>query len=88
MTAAARRADVRIRAQLHAAAASPPSSVPVDPGALQMTHLPPVTGGHFEVALEEEVDVSHVEGKAIDGLARMLTAPVAKVRASRPSRKK
>ena len=41
-----------------------------------------------KAALEEEIDVSHLEGKTIDGLARMLTAPVAMVRTSRPPLKK
>ena len=41
-----------------------------------------------KAAPEEEIDVSHLEGKTIDGLARMLTAPVAMVHTSRSSRKK
>ena len=49
-------------------------------------------GGLYRIvpkaALEEEIDVSHLEGKTIDGLARTLTAPVAMVRTSRRPRKK
>ena len=37
---------------------------------------------------DEVIDVSHLEGKTIDGLARMLPAPVAMVRTSRPPWKK
>ena len=37
--------------------------------------------------MEEEIDVSHLEGKTMDDLARMLMAPVAMVRTSRPTRK-
>ena len=36
--------------------------------------------------MEEETDVSHLEGKTMDELARMLTAPVAMVRTPRPTR--
>ena len=36
--------------------------------------------------MEEEIDVSHLEGKTMDDLARMLTAPVAMVRKPRPPR--
>ena len=36
--------------------------------------------------MEEETDVSHLEGKTMDALARMLTAPVAMVRTPRPTR--
>ena len=37
-----------------------------------------------EAELQEEIDVSHLEGKTMDDLARMLTAPVAMVRTPRP----
>ncbi len=36
--------------------------------------------------MKEEIDVSHLEGKTADDLARMLTAPVAMVRTPRPPR--
>ena len=36
--------------------------------------------------MEEVTDVSHLEGKTMDELARMLTAPVAMVRTPRPTR--
>ena len=36
--------------------------------------------------MEEEIDVRHLEGKTMDDLARMLTAPVAMVRTQRQPR--
>ena len=36
--------------------------------------------------LHEEIDVSHLEEKTMDDLARTLTAPVAMVRTPRPPR--
>lgn len=36
--------------------------------------------------MDEETDVIHLEGKTLDELARMLTAPVAMVRTPRPTR--
>ena len=63
--------------------------------AQEETHVeldPSFNGGLYRIvpkaALEEEIGVSNLEGRTINALARMLTAPVAMVRTSRPPRKK
>ena len=38
--------------------------------------------------MEEEIDTSHLKGRTMEDLARMVTGPVAMVRTSRPPREK
>ena len=52
-----------------------------------ISRVTPIIWGLYRIVpkatQDDEIDVSHLEGKTIDGLAWMLPAPVAMVRTSR-----